>query len=156
MDFHEAVKSNNLDILKQWPHEELTQVINHRKDRLTPLQIAVKNNHTDMAKFLISQGAKVGLKLEDCDAPPNGAKITSCLQFACDNVNFDMVKYLTQAGALLNMSQSEKHCIVELLMAAIHQNDQDMVMFLAENGIDLNCNGESCWGPLVQVRTKSQ
>jgi ankyrin repeat protein len=123
---------------------------------MTPLLVALKNGHEDLAEFLISQGANVEARAHDR---------TTALHFACRSGLKKIVEMLIARGADVNYhkdcsAESPLYCaadsndfeIFQILIAhganphfksenrtlLFHSNDARITSFLIESGLDVN------------------
>jgi len=90
------------------------------------LYLALKNNHKEIAKYLIEQGANVNIMTYDKETPLSTAIIFS---------NFEMVKYLIQKKADVNALLFDNETA---LIYAIYIDSIDIVKLLLTNGANVN------------------
>lgn len=85
-----ALRSGNLEVVKEKfsrPGSQVNTPIQHGR---SPLHIAVQAQKLDVMKYLVSKGADVNLADEDECSP---------LYYAVMNENSNLVEYLLQMGA---------------------------------------------------------
>lgn len=126
-EIHDAAASGNLELVKQLLRNN-SDLLNQRDVKTrTPLQYALINRQTEIARYLIEQNADVNLKDKDDDSPlhytgifgnleiaelllakgatslneGNNRQMTP-LHFACERGHADVVEFLLNAGADMN------------------------------------------------------
>ena len=82
------------------------------KNGRTAFQLAAKNGHLDVTKYLISQGAEVS-KINN-----NG---WTALHSAVKNGKIDVTKYLISQGAEINILKQHYVFYLSILMYSIHE-----------------------------------
>lgn len=120
-----AAKSGNMQIVKLLV--EAGADVN-TGSKWPPLYVAVDNNNTELAEYLIDKGAQVD--------PDNDWEWTP-LQEAPYAAGVEMVKLLLENGADINAGPWTA------LYAAVDKDRKDIVEFLIQNGADVNANE---WG----------
>ncbi|KAF5286938.1 hypothetical protein FQR65_LT12397 [Abscondita terminalis] len=95
------------------------------------LHLALENNNRDIVKFLIDEGADVGLI--DCD----GMTAFHC---ACKSADIDVVKKMRPKVADINLQRNfDKKCALHL---AFTNENKDIAQFLIDEGADVNLADE--------------
>ncbi|MHC4582860.1 MAG: ankyrin repeat domain-containing protein, partial [Planctomycetota bacterium] len=109
---------------------------------MTPLHLAAKNGHTDIAAILISKGANVNAKEDKYDCAP--------LMYAVWGGNEDMIRLLLANGAEINITEVVRDEPGESrpFHTAIYMGDIDIVKLLISHGADVNLISHMGWRPL--------
>ncbi|KAG5798677.1 hypothetical protein H9Q69_002253 [Fusarium xylarioides] len=98
----------------------------------TALGLAVDNDHTEAALYLIKKGASI-------DKYPTAGGAT-LLQLAAEHGNHEIVTYLVENGAAVNAAPATEKGATALQFAAINGNIK-MAVFLLENGAHVSARG---------------
>lgn len=134
--------------------------VNIRTTRdFTPLHIAAGTDDIEFAKILISKGADINAKIDNGETPLNFAtccsghkdstemielllkhganinsnsKLQSPLMGACLYSYYNMVKYLVENGADINLTSDSK------APALLYSDDKRIIEFLVSKGADVN------------------
>lgn len=88
-----AASSGNLSVVKKAVKDDLDLATHTDCNKLTLLHNATASNHTEMAKFLLSQGADAEAVTKDNVTP---------LHMAAQNDNVEIIKMLLAYGAKVN------------------------------------------------------
>jgi ankyrin repeat protein len=94
------------------------------------LLIACLNNNTELAKYLINNGADINVQNKCLDTP---------LMLACRMNNFELFKYLIDKGADPLIKGAFNHTVMSL---ACLNNNIEIVKLLIQKGVssDVECN----------------
>lgn len=109
--------------------------INASKKSTSALSIALKLNHSGLARWMVRYGADVN----NFDCQP--------IVDAMLGQNYNMVKFLINHGA--NIELSKYSC--SLLHLAVEQNSDKMVIFFLEKNLDVNIHLDYQGTPLVEA-----
>ena len=123
--FDLAIVNNSQQVVKWFVSQHKEYFINVQDvNENTPLLTALVFNHSEMAQFLIKQGADVNVQNNTGLTPLNATALTN---------NVEMAQFLVQQGAELNRSKT----MSPLYLAATNNNIK-MAQFLIEQGLDIN------------------
>lgn len=128
-EMRQAIKKNDIEKVKKMV-ETHEGIINEVTVFGTFLHDAVKKGYFDMTKYLIESGIDINKRAGTRDASP--------LTDAASRGNLEMVEFLYENGAVLDVSSFSRNPLI----AAIYGNHMAVVKFLVENGIDLS----PCYG----------
>jgi ankyrin repeat protein len=104
--------------------------------RVTPLHLAVKRGHVDVARFLIEGGA-------DVDA--QDMKRLTPLHLALQEGQLEIARFLIDRGADVN---AQDICSFTPLHLASREGQLEVACFLIDNGADVNAWGIDSFTPL--------
>ncbi len=102
----------------------------------TPLIVAIKANKDNIAKFLITLGAKINLKNNRSNTP---------LNTAIKNQNIELIKYLIKKSAQLNPKYESWNTP---LIVAIETQNLDIIKLLVKHGANINTANSNDVTPL--------
>jgi len=126
-DIHDAVKNGDLEevriLLKS--NSELLNILD--KDGMTLLHRAIETSKTNIAGYLIEQGADINLKDKDNDSP---------LHYAAILGNLEIAKILLDRGAT-SLNQGDNQQMTPLHFAC-ERGHLDIIMLLLESGADID------------------
>ncbi len=145
---HDAVKANDLIAVKQFIKKDKASV-NFQKQvkcdsdaglitcKIEPLHCAILENLTDMAKYLVDNGANVNAWCM--------AKKFTPLHLAADANNFELVEYLVKHGAAVNAKRGSAiyflHDCRACSSALFYAHDPKIITYLIKAGCNPNERG---------------
>ena len=136
---------NDAHIEYEWKHDKLKRC----KNNWSALMIAVRYKHIDMMKYLVENNAELNIK---CNLDETAYDMTPLI-YAADNGLFEIVKYLVEKGALLDI-KSKSNSDETALFKAVKSHHYDIAKFLIENGADVNVNNFYKTNMLLLVNEK--
>ncbi|XP_051170463.1 ankyrin-3-like [Leptopilina boulardi] len=98
----------------------------HDENELTPLNVAILQNHLELAKILVQNGADVNIVNNDGETP---------LHKASKRGNIQLVEILLQNGA--NINAKDNRDITPLYVAILYDHSE-LAKILVQNGADVN------------------
>ena len=111
--------------------------INNKDSWNSPLEIAVENDHVEVALSLVKKGAKMI------------GRSKSVLCIACDNGNYNMVKVLLENGGAAHVNYCHNPGDRSALMRASFRGHNKIIKLLLEYGADINAVDEEGGSPLL-------
>ncbi|MFC1547248.1 ankyrin repeat domain-containing protein [Candidatus Neomarinimicrobiota bacterium] len=125
-EIHDAAASGDLEQVKILLQNNI-DLLNQRDVKTrTPLQYAILNHHTDVARYLIEQNADINLKDKDNDSPLHYTGIFGNLEIA--------ELLLAKGAASLNEGNSRQ---MTPLHFACERGHAEVVEFLLDSGADM-------------------
>lgn len=125
-DIYEAVIAGDIPATKNFLANDKALLNQHSRDGFTPLGFAAFFSRTDIARFLIQQGADVNI------ASNNDFKVAP-IHSAVAAKNLEIVKLLLDHKANPNARQQQD---VTPLHAAAHNNSPEIAKLLLSSGAD--------------------
>lgn len=138
------VNTQTRDYIQEWAWATISgttyneQLVSSRRiiEGRTPLHLAARNGHREMAELLIASGAKVDLQ------DNNGS---TALHFAAAYNHRNVAEILVNKGAAINTRNSSS--LITLHTAVVFGN-KDMVEFLVSKGAEINAKTKEGHTPL--------
>jgi len=126
----EAAKSGSVEDVKYFI-EELGFGVNMKNERNeTPLHIATGYNSLEVLQYLVSQGADVNAKSNDCASTPLHSA-------AFRNSSIEVLQYLISQGADVNATDHWNQTPLYFAAIALHDS-VDILQYLLSQGADVN------------------
>ena len=127
--FDLAIINNSQQVVKWFVSQHKEYFVNIQGvNENTPLLLALAFNHSEMAQFLIEQGADVNAKNNTGLTPLNATALTN---------NVEIAQLLVKKGANLD-DDSYFSTLLNPLHLAASNNNIEMAQFLIEQGLDVN------------------
>ncbi|WP_228237297.1 ankyrin repeat domain-containing protein [Allomuricauda sp. M10] len=131
--FHEAVVCGLLEKVKNMLTQNPALINQYANDGFTPVSLAVFFDKSEMAKWLLEQGA-------DPNLHANNPSKVNAMHAAVAKNNVELCKLLISKGADVNAPQMQQ---VTPLHSAAHRGNLEMVNLLVENGAQINLKMEN-------------
>ena len=125
--FHEAIISGKIDLVKSSVEKEKNKINEYSTDGFTPIALASFFNQTEVAVYLLEQGANPEL------AAKNLSKVNA-LHAAVAKENITLCKLFIENGIDVNSTQTQN---VTPLHSAIHRGNLALVKLLIANGANI-------------------
>ena len=134
---NEAVQKGNLKGVASVINRDKNKVYTRNPDGSTLLHLAVFNDHIDIVKYLVSQGADVDAQDSEGDTP---------LHLAASSGLFEIAKYLVSKGADVNVKNRSFQ--ETPLHRTTYYGYINMVELLVNHGADVNARAKDNSSPL--------
>lgn len=125
--FHETIVCGKEDLVMDYVTNDRTYVNKYSTDGFSPLSLAVFFNQTNIAKFLLENGADPNLQAT------NPSKVNA-LHSAVARENYELCKLLIEYGVNVNARQMQN---VTALHSAAHRGNLKLVMLLIAHGAEI-------------------
>ena len=134
---NEAVLKGNLNGVVSAISKDKSKIYSKDQDGSTLLHVAVSNDHIDIVKYLVSQGADVDSQDSEGDTP---------LHLAASSGLLEIAKYLVSKGANVNARNTSFQ--ETPLNRTTYYGYIDMVKLLVTHGADVNARAKDKSAPL--------
>ena len=131
--FHEAIVCGKMEQVKELHKDGSNGIDEYSGDGFTPVSLAAFFDQTEIAIWLLEQGADPNLHAT------NASKVNA-LHAAVAKGNVELCKLLIQKGADVNAPQMQQ---VTALHSAAHRGNLELVQLLVQNGADVNLKMEN-------------
>lgn len=138
LSLHEAAAVGTLERVQEMVRERGRLIDSHSKDGFTPLALASFFGNTDVAEFLVNQGANVEL-------PATNPMLVAPIHAAVAGKHRAIARMLVENGANVNARQQHGWAP---LHAAAQNGDEELVRLLLDNGADREVRSEGGQTPL--------
>ncbi len=138
---YEASQNGSLDIVKLLA-ENKADLKKRASNRVSPTEIAIQNNHTDIAKYLIEHGVNVN------ETDKDGRGLLSQAIVTNSEGSVDFAKYLIEKGAKINRQSNDGWTP---LHEAVQTGNKEMVQLLIDHDAFVNATDKLGWTPLHEA-----
>ena len=137
--FHEAIVSGKMELVAQYLQQPEGDLVNeYSPDGFAPVSLAAFFNQTEIAKFLLKNGANPNL------AATNPSKVNA-LHSAVARENIELCKILLEHGVDVNAPQMQN---VTALHSAVHRGNLELTRLLIKNGATIDATMDNGDTPL--------
>lgn len=138
LSFHFACENGDAELVKEMLQRKKKPDVNETtRDDLTPLMLAARQGHVEVAKLLIEHGAKVNKQAENGHTALTRAADRPTRELAAERI--------VEMAKLLLDNKAETYTGNSALMAAIRHSNKDLVALLLQRGASPNAFEGKNW-----------